>query len=465
MVDPNHSTFYYFYLNKNSIFNQKTYDYISARVFPSPIKGCVQLSTANGFINAYKQLITSIKYQLGNDDKSFLRKHIELQKKQSKKIIKNYETTFDSITSQQITIANQKLKPYKITIDSKLDYILMYRLAYTWSDSKNNKKPPLSFYEMVHTASLDTLFTNLPASATLLLPDIFLYFEYFKDILILEKNVRYNSMTLSNALKNTRIPNSSNGGLKTFNTIDGEVYSFSPAYALGNSQAGIVNGLNDTLRTIKISIDIPLKSKSGERMIFQSNTNKKITSFELDDILKIKIEYKGYIFIPVSPLSYLENKLDSSNNTSQPNSWGWYFEEAIKQASNNKNCEQTGYCFLIPPSYNLGSLNQGGNFGRITGLLIANPPTISILFNQKNSALSLLKKSYTEGTLQIPFAQIKGNYFPRRNSKKNTNEIIFTPKNTVQVIINSSKPLQKISIPENSKIAQVLMIAVSYPSD
>lgn len=466
LVDPNHNTFVYSYLNNNLQFNQKTYNYISARVFPSPVKGCVQLSIANSFLNSYKQIMTSIKYQLNGSDKLFLQKHFELQKQQATTIVKKFEIIFDSITPKQLITANKDLKSYKITIQNKLDYILIYHLSHLWSSSKKRKKKPLPFSQMVHAKSLESLIPNMPASAAPLLSDIFLYFDYYRRLLTLENNLRYNSNTLSSALKNTRLPNNSNGGLETFDPISGEVYSFSSAYTLGNSVAGITNALNDTMRTIQIYINIPLdKKRKEENLAFNPISKKTTAPFKSENILKIKIEYKGYTFIPVSPLSYIENKQVSNNNTDQPNSWGWYFDEAINQSIRNKGCKKTGYCFLFPPPYNLGNLEEGGNFGRITGLLIANLPTVTIYLNQNNNSLPVLKESYIEGKLQIPFAQIKGQYYQYLNSSSIKNKkITFIPKHSIQLKIKSNEPLEEVTIPKNSQIAKVLMIAASFPS-
>jgi hypothetical protein len=343
-------------------------------------------------------------------------------------------------------------------------------MGYMWSGMMNEKKPPLEFYQMVNEQNLERIFPNMPASASLILLDIIKYFDQYRTIRTIENCLRYNSNILSDAIENVRFPNKKNGGIVTFDPIDGKNYSFCPAYEIGLSIAEIENALNDIDRTIEINItNFPdTISKSN-----QLNEPTFISSFEqsfslenaLENMINIKIEYQGYTFIPVSPLSYLENKQEIKVNSKQPNSWGWFFENAIDQAIKNSDCKNSGFCFVTPSPYNLGSLDHGGDFGRISGLLIANLPKITIYYKKVNTSLITNNILPVEGLLKMPFIQINDIYtYSKHSVDTNTDKIIFNPSNkSVELKIKSNNPKEIITVPANSKTVAVLMVAVVYP--
>jgi hypothetical protein len=54
---PAQGDFPWWYQNPNGVFNQSTFDYVSARVSPSGAPGTVRLSPSGGFPNAYMQVV------------------------------------------------------------------------------------------------------------------------------------------------------------------------------------------------------------------------------------------------------------------------------------------------------------------------------------------------------------------------------------------------------------------------
>ncbi|KAB1158380.1 hypothetical protein F7018_09390 [Tenacibaculum aiptasiae] len=474
LIDPNHNRFPYNYLNSNQNFNQSTYDLISSRVISNPTKGTVKLSSSDNFINAYKQLITSIKYQLSTHDKLLLEEEYLMQKKNAEKIVLVYETLFDSISRIKINYANKILAPYKLSINNKLDYIFLYKIGYQWSDSENKKKPFL-FHQIVNEENLDSFLPKMPASCSQLLPYIISYIDQYRSIRTTANNLSYNSNLILHSIKNLRYPNKNNGGLITFDPIDGKTYQFSPAFKIGISMAEIKNSLNDKSRIIEINInqtkDSPDNNNINNDMnkptfVPYNNSNNSYSFINSrDNLISIKIEYKGYVFIPVTPLNFIENKQKTKEINSANKSWGWYFESVINQSMNNPKCKNTGFCFISPPPYNSGSLTHSSNFGRITGLLVANPPTITIYYKKNASFSSTIHEPSTIGILKIPFAQINDSYTYTKYSVNSTiDKILFTPSKDIKVKIKSDNSKEIISVPLYSKTANILMISASFPT-
>ena len=72
---PAQGDFNWFYQNLDQVFNQSTFDYISARVEPSPeVPGFAGLTAAGGFPNAYDRVVTSLAFILSSTDQATLNK-------------------------------------------------------------------------------------------------------------------------------------------------------------------------------------------------------------------------------------------------------------------------------------------------------------------------------------------------------------------------------------------------------
>ncbi|MCP2029737.1 hypothetical protein L1276_004931 [Flavobacterium sp. HSC-32F16] len=475
LIDPNHSRIPYWFLNDNQAFNQGTYDFISSRVIPGPIKGSVKLSIANSFTNSYKQLMTSIRYQFNSSDKLQYEEQIQMQKVSVTRIVSKYEELFGVISQEDIEKANKSLAIFKLSVHNKLDYIFLYAMGYLWSGMNKENKPPLQFNQLVGEKNLEVLLPHIPASGALLLFDIIQYFDEYLFISTIDKSFRYNSNILSEVINNTRFPNKNNGGIVTFDLIDGKNYSFSPSYEIGLSIAEIQNSLNDHDRVIEINLtnlhEVSLEDNEADEnksSIFKpTNGQSYLLTNLLENMITIKIEYKGYVLIPVSPLSYLENKQENKVNHKQPNSWGWFYEDAINQSIKNLDHKRTGFCFVTVPPYNLGSLDEGGDFGRVSALLAANLPTVTIHY-KKNNSFPLFNSNLlsVEGLLNLPFLQINDNYSLTKYSVDNSiDKVVFEPLNySVELKIKSNNPKEIISVPIHSKTVALLMVGVVYPS-
>src|SRR5437870_3013874 len=65
---PAQGDFEWYFQNASQVFNQGTFDYISANVAPGSASGSAQLSPSGGFPNAYVQLLNKISYALSKGD-------------------------------------------------------------------------------------------------------------------------------------------------------------------------------------------------------------------------------------------------------------------------------------------------------------------------------------------------------------------------------------------------------------
>ncbi|UQA55475.1 hypothetical protein [Polyangium aurulentum] len=69
---PSQGDFPWWYYNDNQVFNQGTFDFVSARVLPSGTPGLAMLSPSGGFPNAYIRLLESIAFTLSSQDEESL---------------------------------------------------------------------------------------------------------------------------------------------------------------------------------------------------------------------------------------------------------------------------------------------------------------------------------------------------------------------------------------------------------
>lgn len=459
LIDPAHSCFPYNYLNSDQHFNQYTYNFISARAMKGPLPGTVKLSGANGFISAYTQLMNGIVYQLNTNDKALLQELIEKQKEYVLEIIKIYENNHGPIGSEQIQWANEQLERFNVSIQNKLDYVFLYVIGYVWSGCMGNNKKPLTFLQIADAQDLVLLLPAMPASAVLMMSDIALYLDAYQTVKAITKTVTYHSSQLENTISNTLFSDEKNGGMCTFDPVNGKVVCYRPAYEFKLSIQDINNALNDTLNVIDIEIITSSQHSSYDEVIqFSDDLEALSVPLALDIQIKVRLLYKGYVFVPLSPLTYDTGSIVVSDHVI--GNRGWYFPDPILQAANNLQCEKSGYCFIIDPSYNLGNLEQGGDFGLITGVLIANPPTVIVTYD-KNVSSFMVDKLPKEVNLSIPWALIDDPYICSVDSTG----ILYTPSCDVRLNVLGGKSPEDITVPIHSRVAKVLMVSVDFPGN
>ncbi len=469
VIDPSHSQFPYYFLNNDLIFNQYTYDYISSAVLPGPINGTVQLSTSHSFTNRYIQLMSDISYELGPQDTAALKTLATELSRHATELVTTYEATFGIITQEQLLQANKRLESYNHPITTKLDYVVLYQFGYLWSNRQAESQAPLSFVQIATAKSLQTLFPNIPATGALLLPSLAAYLNNYRNILVRQNTLQYNNWALADALQNAQYPNDLNGGIRTFDPLNGDVSGYKAGYGIEISLAEIQNALNDKGRIITLHFsfgppadkrDTPLGNTlvPDGSFLFTGHTGETITlgNLAVNGKMSMTITYEGYVYIPFSSAAWRSN-----------DSVGWYYNTPIAQATNTLP-KQTGYKFTLAPQKNV---SRSKKLGLLTGLLVANPPKVEITyegtFGSESKALNDLPK---KGALQFLARPFGTTYTPSLGVKthidSNTTSILFTPVTERLDIRQPAKDSASsdISVPVNLRMANVLLASVAFPA-
>ncbi|RSD32049.1 hypothetical protein [Vibrio pectenicida] len=477
LADPAHSRFPYWYLNENLVFNQYTYDYISARVMPGKVEGTVQLSDGNGFSHAYLQVMSAIAFSLSQQTKQQL---VEQQKELetlASDLVDVYEYAFNAITPEKINQANQVVEPYQVTIETKLDYVVQYVVGYQWSGRVAQEKPPLNFSQLADAKNLTQLLPDIPSSGAGVLQKFSLYLHSYRLISAVGNGLQYNSGILNALKNNVQFPTKETGGIRTFNPVDGsESDQYQPGYDIGISLADITNALNDGNRTIRLTLKTGRREGTPNSKGSVGKIASKVTfvdelgrSTDLNSLTEsgqvmVDVAYQGYVYLPI-----LRASLSAGGQT------GWYFSDPIWQAFNNQAQDETGYQFVYRPSFNLGCFNQGGNLATLTGVLIANAPQVTITIDYTGESLPVaFANGSGQGKLLFE-GEVPNNSLGHRNyhyqiaekdNKEQVKTLIFT--SGAQLVsdspsANNTNALQ-VTVPTALKMADVLLTTFRYPS-
>jgi hypothetical protein len=153
----------------------------------------------------------------------------------------------------------------------------------------------------------------------------------------------YGNQVLSKLKQATNQPSAVNGGMPTVDPYTGAVSTgCQVGYGINSPLATISNGLQSGQPTV--TVQVPAGSGTVAT-----------------------ISYPGCQLVAVQAAAW-----------QQATDTGWYDPDPLSQAWHNGQQDVTGYRFLSQPSYNLGPLSSGGDFGRLVSLLISNPPTVVI---------------------------------------------------------------------------------------
>lgn len=388
---PAQGDFLYVFQNVNQVFNQGTFDYISANVTPGTIAGTANLSASGGFPNAYVQIISKIAYSLSNADSATVNAAQRNAQAQAQTIVSDYQTTFGQITPTQLSAAQAAVGQF--AVQTLQDYVISYVLGYLWSGQQQSSKPPLTYKQMASARNLSQLLPLMPASGNQVVSDVSLYLNMLQAANTILSNQQLGSWILAQLNGNTSTPTTANGGMSTINPNTGAILpSLQVAYGMGSaSVASIQNDLNNKSRTIVIGMQT--SSASGDQLNvsiqgqagFSVGSLLRFTtsvggSYDMSKMqgtstnASISINYAGYSIVPMAPLAW-----------QQATNQGWEFDDPIAQAVANGQQDITGFKFVAPVNnYNFGPFANGGNFGRLSSLLIANYPTITITYSNAN---------------------------------------------------------------------------------
>ena len=137
-------------------------------------------------------------------------------------------------------------------------------------------------------------------------------------------------------------PSAANGGMRTVDPTTGALSACQPAYAVSASLPALqiaLSGGGD-------SIEVTVPGQGGEQVTFT---------------------YPNCVLVGCGPLAW-------QGATGK----GWWVDEPIGEAFANRGRDVTGFAFVAPPPFRPGPISAGGTAGRLSGLLLSNPPTLQI---------------------------------------------------------------------------------------
>ncbi|MEM7040717.1 MAG: hypothetical protein AAF570_27395, partial [Bacteroidota bacterium] len=369
--------FMWYYQNINQDFNQKTFDYISANVSPGELDDTIQISSSGGFPNNYDQVLNSIIYSLSSENQAELDAAQKEASTQQQTIIADYQSTYGEITDEQMEEAG---------VDTKIDYVVSYQMGYIWSCSEQNGEPPINWTEMAAARNLKDLLPCAPISADTVINDVAIYLNMMAPVNGLQDKVQNGDWTLQSLKTNTEYPSENNGGMKTFDPNTGAVSeSYNVGYGISTSLASIQNDLENTSRTIQMTLETSEASGSEVNVSVEGSAGLSIgswltfstsagASYDMSSVegtskdAAVSITWEGYSIVPMAPTAW-----------QQATNVGWYYDEVIRQATENGDQDVDGFKWVgDQPPFDMGNVADGGNFGLLTNLLISNYPTISI---------------------------------------------------------------------------------------
>jgi len=134
------------------------------------------------------------------------------------------------------------------------------------------------------------------------------------------------------------------GGMRTVDPGTGAVSPGTvPAYAVNVALAALADALQEGDTTIAAEVPGPCGSV-------------------------VRLTYPRCAMVPVAPSAW------------QPTTGcGWYAPDPVAQAFARGAGTASGYAFVAPPAYVPGPVADGGDLGRVVGVLISGPPTVTVL--------------------------------------------------------------------------------------
>ncbi|MCP2029738.1 hypothetical protein L1276_004932 [Flavobacterium sp. HSC-32F16] len=463
---PAQGGFLYNWQNLNNIFNRGTYDMLTGNVSPGNISPAAALDTAGSFPNNYIQVLSGVEYSLNKADTITMNKVQGDAQAQQATIVQDYQTAYGTITDAQIDAAKEVVGAWGVA--TKYDYIISFVLGTQWSGTQSSKKQPLTYNEMSSARNLKDLLPNRPGSSDLTINNVSIYLNMTATVNTLQTQMQDGSWTIAQARRNTSNPTENNGGIKTFNPVDGSIdKDFRTGWKLNKSIADIQNDLNNESRVIEFKMQTSKASGSSLNVSINGSTGFSVgswlkfslgTQFSYDmstfkgtsQDAEITVQYKGYSILPISPLAWQQDI-----NT------GWYNGSIIRQAYENQGKDVSGFKFSssTPPPFDFKSFKDGGNFGWTNNFIVSNYPTIIIKY--KNADFNSFKESWstkTSGNLKL-FGFISLGSFSAGASgssyEKGSNNSEFT--------LTFSPSQEIISVPTFQKQAFVIAGAITNP--
>lgn len=296
-------------------------------------------------------------------------------------VVQSFTEIFGPITEDKI----QAAKAVVPAVVTPLDYVISYVVASVWSGAT----PPLTWQKMLTARKLRDLLPNIPASGEPVLSKVSDYLTALGPTMAFQDQLDLSSWILRQLKANTESPTTANGGMLLVDPASAENLP-DPRVRYGISKAidEIEADLKNTSRRISMTMttsqfdrsafgvsvqgsgSIPLVSVLG----FVSGSAQGSFSYDMNRVAgasadtTVELTFSGFTLVPAAAAPW-----------QQDTNSGWYYGKPIEEAWRNwqrKGPPSTGFRFISDPQ--LGS--DGTGFGRITGLLVSNYPSIKITY-------------------------------------------------------------------------------------
>ncbi|HET7233721.1 MAG TPA: hypothetical protein VFJ16_27170 [Longimicrobium sp.] len=443
--------FRYFWQNGNLQYNPGTISYVNSRVALSNAPPALGL---NGPISSdYNALLRTINFQYSASDQQTLNAAATSANAQITSIVQQYIAVYGPITPAMMEAA-------KVT--TMVDYVVNYVVAQQWSGTLAANQPPLSLQQMAAARDLQSLLPFMPTSGGALLPLITTYLSILTAVLPLQQLSMNNNWVLRQLLQNTEAPSANNGGI-VLAPVNNNPPAMSVGYTIGSAVADIVNGLRGP-NTVSVQMST---SQSSSTTMSVNVEGSGVFQVPLDWFLdvgvgggfqgnmfsaqgcgssaSVSLTFTGVTYVPLQPAEY-----DSALNK------GWFSSPVLAQAFQNTGKDVTGYVFSVPPQWNLA---QGGSFGMLDGVVIANFPTIQINYSEGDwSTFSRQFQQTSEWNLSflgVPIAGASQSSF-EASAEASGSQGGFT--------LTFGPSPELLSVPDFDKQAYVIGATVTYPA-
>jgi hypothetical protein len=431
-------------------FNLATYNYVNSRVAPAAAPAA---SLNDPISTDYDALLQMITFQYSSTDQEAINAAVGNANAQATSIVSAYTATYGPITDDQLKTSGQP---------TAIDYVVNYVVAQVWSGTLDAHQPPLSLQEMEGARHLAALLPDMPASGAAMLGTITTYLNILSNVLPLQMQQMNAMWVLQQLVANTEQPTTANGGMTTV-APNGGGTAVHVGYTVNASVAGIQNDLANTGRTLSISMDTSQSSSTtlqasvagsqsfevdaGWFLGLQSSSGGSSNLFSFQGTgssASVDLTFAGYTYVPVQPMQFQSDTVT-----------GWFSTAVLAQALQNYGQDVTGYTFIGTPQWDLGA---EGDFGMITGAVIANFPTISVTyaegdwsqFSQNFQQNSSWSTSFL-GIAVANFSQSTYTATAHQNGSSGGFTVTFAPSQQI------------LTVPDLQKQAYVIGATIGYP--
>ena len=390
------------FYNNGGNFNENTFQWLN-HVWKYNADGFME-TDGSDFTTALYNILQSIKYELDPKSQAAINQANTTNAVILNTVLQNYTGTFGPFPSNLTTPA-QKIA-------------FVEKEVLSWAATG----VVITLSQLQSAVNPAALLPNMPLAAGGFLPSFIQYLTGMNAVLHLQQiTLSHNNQVeamINNLTSALPVTSAGNGWMQTQDE-NGNIFfqpeiSVSPATSMiQNALTGKGNGFKVSMNMNKVDSHTAKLSVGGglgfnvpilDVMTFGLKGGVKYDTFSVDTTTTdctIEVSFDGVTTFTPQPLAY---------NISQ--NYGWWDPSVIKDALNHV-AGTSGYTFgATPPPYNF---KVDGDFGFIKNLLISNPPTITITYN--NADYNSISKALagTASTqldfLGLGFVKASGSYY------------------------------------------------------